>query len=197
MAGEPKSKEVDQSQLLIGQRILSGRLRKGWNQIELAERAAVSRTTLYQLERGEIASPRAGTLHRIAQALGLPVSLLQAAELPQSFAPPVDERDVDRQTNPFVDVVREEYPQIFAGFTPADWDELYSSFGTGGALTEEGVLAAAQVIAGKREILRRVSVLLETHLAEPTRAMVDSLFALIEVNAGSAVEPIENDISAD
>lgn len=171
-------------ELAVGQRIRSARLKQGWNQLELAARAHVSRTTLYQLERGAIASPHLATLHRLAKALEIPVSWLNADELPQSFPPPLataDARDFDRQTNPCVEVVSAQFPDVFAGFTAADWDELYSTFGAGGALTEEGVLAAAQVIAGKRETLRRVSLLLETHLAEPTKAMVDSLFALIEV----------------
>lgn len=173
-------------ELAVGQRIRSARLKKGWNQLELAAQAHVSRTTLYQLERGRIASPHVTTLHRLAKALAIPVSWLNADELPQEFQPPSNSEvdpalEFDRQTNPCVDLVSAQFPDLFAEFTRADWDELYSTFGTGGALTEEGVLETAQVIAGKRETLRRVSVLLETHLADPTKAMVDSLFALIEV----------------
>lgn len=171
-------------ELAVGQRIRSARLKKGWNQLELAAQAHVSRTTLYQLERGTIASPHVATLHRLAKALDIPVSWLNVDELPQAFVPPQvtgAAGEFDRQTNPCVDVVSAQFPDVFAGFTAADWDELYSTFGTGGALTEDGVLAAARVIAGKHETLRRVSLLLETHLAEPTKALVDSLFALIEV----------------
>jgi transcriptional regulator with XRE-family HTH domain len=175
------------SELTIGQRIRSARLRKGWNQLDLAAKAGVSRTTLYQLERGAIPSPRAATLHRLASALEIPDSWLNSAELPDEFQPPrvsslsETTREFDRQTNPYVDVVQAQFPEVFTGFTDADWDELYSTFGAGGALTEDGVLQAARLIASKRETLRRVSLLLETHLAEPTKAMVDSLFALIEL----------------
>ncbi len=173
-------------QLAVGQRIRSARLRKGWNQGDLATRAGVSRTTVFQLERGSIPAPHAATLHRLATALEIPVAWLNAEELPEAFQPPQRTtpdaaQEFDRQTNPYVDVVQQQCPEVFAGFTDADWDELYSTFGTGGALTEEGVLQSATLIAGKRETLRRVSMLLETHLAEPTKAMVDSLFALIEL----------------
>lgn len=150
----------------------------------LAEKSGVSRTTLFQLERGAIPSPRAVTLNRLACALNLPVSLLSARDEPDvahSLAPDCESARFDRQTNPYVAIVAHQYPQVFAGFRDDDWDALYSSFGTGGALTEEGVLYRALNIARKRETLRRVSVLLETQLAEPTRAMVDSLFELIEV----------------
>ena len=66
---------------------------------------------------------------------------------------------------------------------PEDWDELYSSFGTGGALTEHGVLKMAETIAKKRETMRKLSILLETHLGDAAAAVIDSLFALVEVQS--------------
>lgn len=176
-------------QLLIGKRIRLARLRKGWNQRELSERSKVSRTTLFQMERGAIPTPRAATLHRLATALELPVSYLnsdQPGEFEQAPLVPPSEKisaaeDFDRQTNPFVEIVRQQFPQVFSGFTSEDWDELFSSFGTGGALTEEGVRQMAEVIAKKRETLRRLSILLETHLGTAATAMIDSLFQLISV----------------
>lgn len=178
-------------QTLCGKRLLAARLRKGWNQSILAEKSGVSRTTLFQMERGAIPSPRALTLNRLAAALDIPVSWLnpndETLSEPAVVAPnPVrSSAEFDRQTNPYVDVVRQQYPNVFADFTNDDWDELYSCFGTGGALTEDGVLQAALVISSKRETLRRVSLLLETHLAQPTKAMVDSLFSLVEAPASA------------
>lgn len=179
--------------LAIGKRIRAARLRKGWNQSVLAEQAGVSRTTLFQMERGAIPTPRAATLHRLATALEIPVSWLNPDEEPEprnafGTRPTGDHADsasFDRQTNPYVEVVEQQFPDVFAGFIAEDWDELYSSFGTGGALTEEGVLQTALAISHKRETLRRVSLLLETHLAEPTKAMVDSLFVLIQAPASA------------
>jgi transcriptional regulator with XRE-family HTH domain len=181
------------SQATVGQRIRAARLRKGWNQLELASKSGVSRTTLYQMERGLIPTPRAATLHRLAKTLDIPVAWLDAEESLEPFPvahdnPPAagGARTFDRLTNPFVDVVARQSPELFAGFTAEDWDELYSTFGVGGALTEEGVFQTAARIARKRETLRRVSILLETHLAEPTAALVNSLFQLIEVPTADA-----------
>ena len=42
---------------------------KGWGPDELASRAEISRTALYQIESGKTGLPRAGTLRRIAVAL--------------------------------------------------------------------------------------------------------------------------------
>lgn len=176
-------------QQVIGKRLRSARLRKGWNQSELSARSGVSRTTLFQMERGAIPSPRAATLHRLAEALEIPVAYLnpdQPIDLERWLheTPAVRSTaagEFDRQTNPYVEVVLQQFPQVFAGFTQEDWEELYSSFGTGGALTEDGVRRTAEGIAKKRETLRRLSILLETHLGDAAAAMVDSLFDLVKV----------------
>src|SRR4051812_2631311 len=104
-------------QIAIGQSIRAARLRKGWNQLMLASKSGVSRTTLFQLERGAIPTPRAATLHRLAVALEIPVALLnpqqassavvEAAQRPQAAARGASE--FDRQTNPYVDVVAQQY----------------------------------------------------------------------------------------
>ena len=51
-------------------------------------------------------------------------------------------------------------------WSEGDFDELYSRFGTGGQLTEDGILAAAQAMNAKRDIWRQVSVILESGEAE-------------------------------
>ena len=43
---------------------------------ELASRAKISRTALYQIERGNTSKPQAGTLRRISRALGVPLENL-------------------------------------------------------------------------------------------------------------------------
>jgi len=42
----------------------------------LASRAKISRTALYQIERGNTSKPQAGTLRRISRALGVPLEIL-------------------------------------------------------------------------------------------------------------------------
>jgi len=49
---------------------------KGWGPDELAGRAKISRTALYQIERGNTSKPQAGTLRRISRALGVPLEVL-------------------------------------------------------------------------------------------------------------------------
>jgi transcriptional regulator with XRE-family HTH domain len=55
------------------------RYEKGWGPDELAWRAKVSRTALYQIERGGTSKPQAATLKRISHALGVPLESLLAA----------------------------------------------------------------------------------------------------------------------
>jgi transcriptional regulator with XRE-family HTH domain len=50
-------------------RVRDYRYAKGWGPDELANRAEISRTALYQIESGKTGLPRAGTLRRIALAL--------------------------------------------------------------------------------------------------------------------------------
>jgi transcriptional regulator with XRE-family HTH domain len=52
------------------------RFAKGWGPDELANRAKISRTALYQIERGTTSRPQAATLSRISQALGIPPEAL-------------------------------------------------------------------------------------------------------------------------
>src|SRR5262245_57350118 len=146
----------------LAERLQTLRLRKGWDMDHAARLADVSRTTLFHLERGEIPKPRASTLHKLAQAFEVPVDDLVASPdepsaptWPTAFvarplpAAPRDSarakpsgarksrsrRAFDRKTNPVVAAVASAEPALFTGWGDDDWDELYSSFGTGGALT--------------------------------------------------------------
>mgnify|MGYP001080352954 CR=1 FL=1 len=60
----------------LAKRIRDLRYSKGWGPDELANRAKISRTALYQIERGNTSKPQAGTLRRIARALGVPLEIL-------------------------------------------------------------------------------------------------------------------------
>ena len=53
----------------LAKRIRDCRYAKGWGPDELAQKAAISRTALYQIECGKTEAPRAGTIRRIARAL--------------------------------------------------------------------------------------------------------------------------------
>src|SRR6476661_7469692 len=60
----------------LAQRVRDFRYTKGWGPDELASRAAISRTALYQIESGKTELPRAGTLRRIALALDVSMETL-------------------------------------------------------------------------------------------------------------------------
>jgi transcriptional regulator with XRE-family HTH domain len=64
----------------LAQRVRDIRYAKGWGPDELANRAEISRTALYQIESGKTGLPRAGTLRRIAVALEVPMEDLLAYE---------------------------------------------------------------------------------------------------------------------
>ncbi len=57
--------------MTLAQRVRDLRYAKGWGPDDLAVRAEISRTALYQIESGRTELPRAATLRRIALALGV------------------------------------------------------------------------------------------------------------------------------
>ena len=67
--------------MTLAQRVRDQRYAKGWGPDELAHRASISRTALYQIESGRTEQPRAGTLRRIAQALEIPTETLLGGSL--------------------------------------------------------------------------------------------------------------------
>ncbi len=67
--------------MTLAQRVRDQRYAKGWGPDELASRASISRTALYQIESGKTEQPRAATLRRIAQALDIPTEALLGAHL--------------------------------------------------------------------------------------------------------------------
>lgn len=166
--------------------IRAGRLRKGWNQADLAQRAGISRSTLIHLERGTGRAPHITTLRKLAQALDLPPEQLLN---PLPVHPPAGE---DRQpasstvafdwaTNPALQQAAELYPERFAGLSSDDWAELSSQFGVGGGLTIEGALLAVDRLKADHETLAKLRVVLQTHLREPARQVIDALYRAVEV----------------
>src|SRR3954463_14505586 len=62
--------------MTLAKRVRDCRYAKGWGPDELASRAEISRTALYQIESGKTELPRAATLRRIARALDVPMDVL-------------------------------------------------------------------------------------------------------------------------
>lgn len=171
-------------------RIRSECARRGWDLQTLAERAEVSRTALYHLLEGHTTRPRGGTLQRLAAALDLPVETLvypgNVSSEARGLSPAEMARQFDRSTNPEVDAVAAERPNLFHRWSETDWDELYSTFGTGGALNRTGVIAAAEQINRKRETVRRLHLVLETHLRVVAEELIDTLYRMVRPQSNIA-----------
>ncbi|HTU24139.1 MAG TPA: helix-turn-helix transcriptional regulator [Pirellulales bacterium] len=120
--------------------------------------------------------PHARTLNRLAVGLG--VAADELFQDPSLLA----HRAFDRQTNPVVEAVASDRPELFIGWAERDFDELYSRFGTGGSLTVEGTLAAVQSMNHNREIHRRVALILESGEAAFLSALINLLYERIQVH---------------
>jgi transcriptional regulator with XRE-family HTH domain len=125
----------------------------------------------------------ARTLHKLAAGLGVSVDEL-FRPVGQSAA-----RRFDRATNTLVESVVAAHPAKFCNWSEADFDELYSRFGTGGQLTDAGVLAAADAANAKRELLRQIGVILETGDAKLLTEFVELLYRRVTVGQPCQVAP--------
>jgi transcriptional regulator with XRE-family HTH domain len=115
-------------------------------------------------------NPHARTLHKLAAGLGV--------EIDELFRPagrsPAEQ--FDRETNLLVEGVVAQRPELFADWSEAQFNELYSRFGTGGALTEDGVVAAAEAMNTKRGLWKKISVILESGQADLLGELVEMLY---------------------
>lgn len=179
----------------IARRLWACCLARGWDAAELARHSGVSRTTLYHLQAARIARPRISTLSRLAAAFGLTLEqFLQGhnsrPSSPRDVRPEEHSRSFDRRTNTAIHAVSRDRPELFADWNDAEWDELYSTFGTGGELSAEGVVLEAEKINARRESLHKLAVVMDTHLHDVARHMVESLYRMVvpESNLASSAE---------
>jgi transcriptional regulator with XRE-family HTH domain len=142
--------------------------------IEVAQRTGLDERTVKGILSGASAKPHARTLHQLASGLGVDAN--------EFFQSPVmlSRRRFDRQTNPIVDEVVHERPDLFADWNESDFDEIYSHMGTGGALTAEGVLHAAEAINRKRELHDKLALLLETEQADVIAGILELLYERVK-----------------
>lgn len=119
--------------------------------------------------------PHARTLHRLAAGLG--VATDELFQNPSLLA----HRLFDRRTNPAVDEVVKRSPSLFEGWTQSDFEELYSRFGTGGALTAAGTTQVVEAMNRNRDVHQKVALLLESGEAEFLMGLVDLLYQKIIV----------------
>lgn len=145
-------------------------VREGLTLAQVIERTGLDSRTVQSLLRGGDKRPHARTLHRLAVGLGV-----DADELFQNPAT-LAHRHFDRESNPAVDEVVEQRAELFRDWTPAEFDELYSRVGTGGALTREGTLEVVATMNRNREVHEKVALLLESGEAETLMGIVQVLY---------------------
>src|SRR5262245_61344579 len=142
---------------------------------DVIRQSGLNHRTVKKMLSGENGVPHARTLHQLAGGLGVSTDEL--------FANPslVARRLFDRRTNPAVDEVVAEHPDWFDGWVEEDFDELYSRFGHGGALTVEGAEATVLAMNRNRRVQKQVALLLETAEAELLCGIVDCMYRRVVV----------------
>ena len=74
-------------------------------------------------------------------------------------------------------------PQWFHGWTEAEFDEIYSRFGMGGVLTQQGALETVASMNRRRELIAKVKLLWETGEAELLESMIEVLYRRVVITA--------------
>jgi transcriptional regulator with XRE-family HTH domain len=136
---------------------------------QVAERTELNLRTIKAVLNGR-KRPHARTLHKLAAGLGVAMD--------EFFQDPslLIHRRFDRETNPLVAEVVHEHRELFREWTEADFDELYSRFGHGGALAQQGVLDAAATMSRRRQAQRKLALLMETHHADLIAGLLDVFY---------------------
>jgi transcriptional regulator with XRE-family HTH domain len=128
-------------------------------------------------------NPHARTLHKLSRGLGVSIDEL-FRPLDRSPA-----QEFDRATNMLVEGVVAQRPDVFADWSPSEFDELFSRFGTGGALSEEGVVVAAAAMNAKRALWKQISVILESSQADLLAEFVQLLYRRATEKTGWSQQP--------
>ena len=144
--------------------------RQGLTVYEVVEQTGLDDRTVKNILKGNQRKPHARTLHQLATGLGVATD-----ELFQSPAW-LGRHAFDRLANPLVDELAAERPELFADWAAADFADLSSRFGAGGALTHEGALRVVEQLNERRELLKKVTLLLETDQSDVLRGIVEVLY---------------------
>jgi transcriptional regulator with XRE-family HTH domain len=154
----------------IATRVRDCRYSKGWGPDELASRAEISRTALYQIECGKTETPRASTLRRIAQALDVTIeSLLGRDEMDDRSLPLGTSSTPGRTSN---------------GWSDSD-PMVCSEFGSFETVPSSSLAAAGRLRSGSRPVAPRFHSRREEELIDKFQELLasplgDGLARLIE-----------------
>lgn len=166
----------------LAKRVRDCRYAKGWGPDELASRAEISRTALYQIESGKTELPRAGTLRRIARALDVSIDALLGNAEVGTF-----------QLSTFA-----QGATAARGARPAEWaraeQEAYGKFPRDDDLREvspfddapRGMnLEAAPASPGpslrERDLTHKLQVLLASPLGDGIARLLDDSYCLLPI----------------
>ncbi len=162
----------------LAQRVRDFRYSKGWGPDELANRAEISRTALYQIESGKTGLPRAGTLRRIAEALEVSMDQLLGEDVPSRTRP----GEAPQRAGPRPREAREWMPAEGAPLNlPA------SSARTGAGFAEERVGAESvhrasaaheKVLSREGELMSKLHDLLHSPIGPGVARILDELHVL-------------------
>jgi len=164
----------------LAQRVRDFRYSKGWGPDELASRAAISRTALYQIESGKTELPRAGTLRRIALALDVSMeTLLGHSEAAAALASMAGNGVVGAAT-PRNRVGAEWYPVEGASLSQpnhrpaARFDPAEGRFAVEYAPGTDG-----HSLSRERDLVKKLHEILASPLGEPVAKIVEETHRLL------------------
>jgi transcriptional regulator with XRE-family HTH domain len=168
----------------LAQRIRDFRYSKGWGPDELANRAEISRTALYQIESGKTELPRAGTLRRIAVALEVPMEeLLGSGTEPEVIPAPVERAPAFRSTRarmgwPTMEEasVRVKSGGTFSGLAPNMVDDPRHPTEP---LLKARTLPADTPFAREGELMSKLHELLHSPFGDCITSIVDDLHQVL------------------
>jgi transcriptional regulator with XRE-family HTH domain len=168
----------------LAKRVRDCRYAKGWGPDELASRAEISRTALYQIESGKTELPRAGTLRRIAKALDVSIDVLlgnadvgtfQLSSFAQGSAEPAAPGRSERgpewtvaQEGSFARSVRPG-----EGYSPGEIGE------TSGSTEMSRAAGYAPLSARERELAKKLHELLNSPLGEGVARIVEESYRML------------------
>lgn len=160
----------------LAQRVREYRYAKGWGPDELASRAEISRTALYQIESGKTESPRASTIRRIAIALDVDIDVLLKREerfagkpilatTPRSSGSDFASRPIQVPANP-------KPPVVHGGYSSPYPSPSYT--------TQVGIRGTKPLPGGRHQELKgKFQEILESRLGESLARIVEETHRLL------------------
>jgi len=142
---------------------------QGLTTSQVVDQTGLDQRTIRAVLKG-VSKPHTRTLHRLAEGLGVPVDEFYVEQSQLQF------RQFDRGANPVAEEVVHEHPELFDGWAAADYDELHSRVGTGGAMTRQGVLRTVEDMNEQRRLHEKLAVILEGSQKEIARGMIELLY---------------------